>query len=362
MSERKLASIQKVISLEPIPGADRIEKATILGWELVTKKGEFQVGDLCVYIEIDSQVPERPEFEFLRERKFRVRTIKLRKQISQGLALSLNILPKNKYKEGQDVTSLLGIKKYDPQAEQEQKLIQEKINKTNNKIEKFLCRYSWFRKFFFRPKKGGFPSFITKTDETRLQNIPSILQKEKDTIFQVTEKIDGQSGTYFLVKNSHKLFGKKYTFGVCSRNLHLPMPNNSSYWTIAKQYNIEKVLHNLIEDNQFVVLQGEIVGEGIQGNKYKVKGYDFYAFNLIYPDKQIDTITMTNILKDYNIKAVHILDTNFELKDTVPEMVEYAKGKSFLLPILREGIVIRNYDKDISFKVINPDFLLKNKE
>lgn len=362
MSERKLASIQKVVSLEPIEGADRIEKATVLGWELVTKKGEFNVGDLCVYIEIDSQVPERPEFEFLRERKFRVRTIKLRKQISQGLALPLNILPKDTYKEGQDVTSLLGIKKYDPQAEQEQKLIQEKIDRNNNKIEKFLCRYSWFRKIFFRPKKGGFPSFIKKTDETRLQNIPNILQKEKDTIFQVTEKIDGQSGTYFLIKNSHKLFGKKYTFGVCSRNLHLPTPNNSSYWTIAKQYNIEKVLHSLIGDNQFIVLQGEILGEGIQGNKYKIKGYDFYAFNLIYPDKQIDTVTMTNILKEHDIKSVHILDTNFKLKDTVPEMVEYAKGKSFLLPILREGVVIRNYDKNISFKVINPDFLLKNKE
>lgn len=360
---RKLASVQRIVSLEPIKGADRIEKATVLGWELVVKKGEFKVNDFCVYIEVDSIVPDKPEFAFLKDRKFRVKTIKLRKQISQGLALPMTILPRGIYNEGDDVTKILDVKKYDPEGELEQKLIQEKFNKNNNKITKFLLKYPWYRRLFFKSKKNKFPSFIHKTDETRLQNMPNILNQEKDTLFQITEKLDGQSSTYFLVKNTHKLFGifgKKYIFGVCSRNLYLPNPNNSSYWTIAKQLHIERTLHNLIKDNQFVVLQGEITGEGIQKNKYKVHGYDFHAFNLIYPNKQIDTVSMSKILKDYNIKTVPILETNFKLKNTVSDMVEYAKGKSTLLPILREGVVIRNYDKNISFKVINPEFLLKN--
>lgn len=363
MSERKLASIQKIVSIEPIEGADKIEKVVILGWELVAKKGEFKVEELCVYIEIDSTVPDRPEFEFLRERKFRVRTIKLRKQISQGLALPLSILPQGKYKEGDDVTEVIGVKKYDPEGDLERKLAEEKLVNSNNKIIRFLSRYPWYRKLLFKPKKGGFPSFIHKTDETRIQNMPGILQQEKDITFQITEKLDGQSCTFFLVKNPRRafgLFGKKYIFGVCSRNLHLPKPNNSSYWTIARQFHIEDILLELINDNKFVVLQGEIIGEGIQGNKYKIKGYDFFAFNLKYPDKQLDTIEMERALRWNGIKSVPILDDSFKLKETIPEMVEYAKGKSTLLNILREGVVLRNYEKGISFKVINPEFLLKN--
>lgn len=360
---RKLASIQTIISLEPIAGADKIEKATVLGWELVTKKGEFKVGDKCVYIEIDSIVPDKPEFKFLRDRKFRVRTIKLRKQISQGLALPIDILPKGSYNIDDDVTEILGIKKYDPQAEAEAKLVEEKMQRTNNKVLKFLSRYGWFRKIFFKPKKAGFPNFISKTDETRLQNIPSILTKEKNTEFIVTEKLDGQSGTFFLVKGKKSFFGKqKYEFGVCSRNLLLPKENDSSYWTIARNLQIKKVLENLIGDEQFIALQGEILGDGIQGNKYKISGYDLYAFNLIYPNGMIDSVKAKDLLGHFGIKFVPILETGFKLKGSVTEMVEYANNKSTLLPILREGVVIRNYDKDISFKVINPEFLLKNEE
>jgi hypothetical protein len=349
--------------LRPIEGADKIECAEILGWEVVVKKGEFAVGQKVVYIEIDSIVPDRPEFEFLRDRKFRVRTIKLRKQISQGLALPIDILPKEVYNIDDDVTEILGVKKYDPQAEVEIKLMQEKLERSNNKIVKFLSRYSFFRKLFFKPKKGSFPSFIHKTDETRIQNIPSILEKEKDTRFIVTEKLDGQSATYFLVKDKKTLFGKqKYIFGVCSRNLLLSVEDNSSYWTIARQVGIRKVLENLIGDKQFVAIQGEILGEGIQGNKYKVSGYDFYAFNLIFPNGRINSVSAEFALRKEGIKFVPILDEDFRLKSTVAEMVEYAKGKSTLLPTLREGVVIRSIDKDVSFKVINPEFLLKNEE
>lgn len=356
---RKLASIQKIINIKPIEKADAIEIAQILGWECVIRKDEgFSIGDLVVYIEVDSIMPDKPEFEFLRDRKFRVKTIKLKGQISQGLVLPLSILPDGKYKEGDDVTKLLGVKKYDIQAEVEKGLIS-----SNNKMYKFL----WYRKLFLKFKKDKFPKFpifIKKTDEDRIQLFPNICEEEKDTIFVVTEKLDGCSCTFFLLRNPKKWyqFKDKYVFGVCSRNIYLHKEDNSYYWEIARQYNIENALKQIIGDNQFVVLQGEIIGEGVQGNKYKIKGLDFYVFNLIYPDGQIYPLVATKILERHGIKSVPMLDTQFKLKETISDMVEYTKEKSTIAPVLREGVVIRNYDKKISFKVVNPDFLLKHKE
>lgn len=363
--DRKLASIQKIVSIDPIPGADAIEKATVLGWEVViAKKDNFKIGDLVVYIEVDSIVPAIPEFEFLKDRKYRIRTIKLRKQISQGLIIPLSILPNKNWKEGDDATAIIGVKKFDPQAELEQKLADESAKRTNNRINKFLMQYPWYRKLFLKPKKGGFPKFISKTDEDRIQLFPNICEKERDTIFTCSEKLDGQSGTFVLIKKPRLKFfglefGKSFEFIVCSRNLHLPKEDNSSYWSIARKYEVKKVLKELIKDNQFVAIQGEIIGPNIQGNKYKVTDYDLYVFNLIYPDGKINSVNAAEILRDFAIKFVPILSNDFKLKSSIPEMVEFAKGKSLVGDTLREGVVIRNYEKNISFKVINPEFLLK---
>ena len=367
---RKLASIQKIIDLQPIPNADKIMKATVLGWELVVKKEEFKVGDLCVYIEIDSQLPsDNPSFEFMANRKYRVKTIKLRGQISQGLALPISILPNGNWQEGDDVTDTLKITKYDIQAQQEKEL-QQVQNK--NWFDRNFGQYKWYRQLFMKNRIGkqkyNFPTFIKKTDETRIQNIPSILEKEKDTPFIVTEKLDGCSATFFLQKNTNrkwldKLFNRnEYIFGVCSRNLWLYNKDSSHYWKIAEQFKIKEVLKQLIRDKDLIVLQGEILGEGIQGNKYKIKGLDFYAFNLIFDNDKVDSISASSILKEYNIKFVPILKTNFRLLNSVSEMVDYSMGNSQLLSVMREGLVIRNNDKNISFKVINPKFLLKNNE
>jgi len=161
---RKLASVRKIVDIRPIEGADMIEVAVVDGWECVVKKSEgFKIGDLIVYIEIDSIVPDRPEFEFLRDRKFRVRTIKLRKQISQGLVLPLSILPSTKYKEDDDVTTVLGVIKYDPEGDKERKLLTQSADNSKNPFVKFLMRFKWFRKLYIKPKKGGFPSWIVKT-------------------------------------------------------------------------------------------------------------------------------------------------------------------------------------------------------
>lgn len=361
---RKLASIQKVLDLRPIKGADRIEVAQIMGWECVVKKGEFKVGDTIVYIEVDSKVPEKECFEFLRDRKFRVRTIKLKKQISQGLVLGLDILPLGKYKEGDDVSDILGVVKFDPQAEKESRLAEEQF-RNKNKVFRYMCRYKWFRKLFVKGKTSSFPSFISKTDETRIQNSPKILSTYKDLEFQVTEKIDGQSGTYALKRCvEKKMFGliKKevFEFIVCSRNLHLTVENNSSYWEIARKFKIKDALKNLIGEEDYIILQGEITGEGIQSNRYKVEGYDFHAFNLTYPNGKVENFEAMARLNQHGIKFVPILDCDFKLLDNVADMVEYSKGNSVITSeVIREGVVIRNYEKNVSFKVINPDWLLK---
>jgi hypothetical protein len=356
---RTLASIQKVTDIQPIAGADKIVRAQILGWQCVVKKDEFNVGDAVVYVEVDSIMPERPEFDFLKDRNYRVKTIKLRGQISQGLVLPLSILPSQglytKWGIGQDVTELLGVTKYDPQADEETELMTTNVSR----VTKFLRRFKWYRDIFMVKNEGGFPSWITKTDEIRIQNFPDICEREHNTILEVTEKLDGQSATYFLKREK---FGR-FTFGVCSRKIYLKNPENNNYWKIAKEFNIEKTLRSIIGKRDFVVLQGEIIGEGVQGNKYKIKGLDFYAFNLIFPDAHAGMINMRNLLMPHGIKVVPVIQMLWRLPATIEEAVEFSKGISWVHgSTQREGVVCRDpYRKPIlSFKIINPEFLLKN--
>lgn len=367
--ERKLASIQRIIALNPIKDADKIEVATVLGWQVVVLKHQFKVGDLCVYVEIDSILPDRPEFEFMRERKFRVRTIKLKGQVSQGICFSMGILRNiNGYREGSDVTETLGIRKYDPQAEFERKETERLANVHRNRMSKFLGRYAWYRKLIFKPSRVPFPSFIKKTDEERIQNIPNYYEKWKDLTFDITEKIDGQSATYFVVPNPKRgLFQSKWLFGVCSRNFQLLKPDKSSYWTIAKQYDLKKKMTAYCKQwKTGLIIQGEILGNKIQANKYKINGYDFYLFNAGHYHKgRLDSFNQpyqTSIAWILGIRTVPLLESEIFLLPIVESMVEFAKGTSRLGEIQREGIVIRNYKENISFKIINPDFLLKYQE
>ena len=355
---RKLASIRKISAIRPIEGADRIEVALVDGWECVVKKGEFQEGSLVVYVEVDSIMPERPEFEFLRDRKFRVRTVKLRGQVSQGLVLPLSILPAGDYNLGADVTDILGVKKYDPEAQQEMALLKNSPKPPQNAISRFMMRFGWYRKLFVKPKrKKNFPNWICKTDETRIQNLTTLFEaaRDKGTEFSVTEKMDGQSATYYLKRISKR----KYEFGVCSRNFQLDTPDNSSYWAVAEKYNIEAVLKELIGGHDTVVMQGEICGNAIQGNKYHISGYELFVFNLIYPDHKCTTAEIAELCAPFGIKTVPILEEGKMLPTTIAELVEYSKGNSVVYKHQkREGVVIRNTQNSISFKVINPDFLL----
>jgi hypothetical protein len=365
--ERKLASVQRIVSISPIEGADVIEKCTILGWEcVIAKKDNLKVGDLVCYIEIDSILPAKPEFEFLRERKFRIRTIKLKGQVSQGIVFPLSILPKGNYSEGDDITNLIGVVKYDPQAEFERKETLRLAGIDKNRMNKFLKRYAWYRNLVFKPTRIPFPSFIRKTDEDRIQLFPDYFERWGHLKFTVTEKLDGQSATFFCIPNPKRgLFRKKWLFGVCSRNFQLLKPDKSSYWTLAKELDLENKMKAWCKTNYIgIIIQGEAVGIGIQGNKYGKKGVELFVFNVAEYYKgrvnNYDRVHQSLFCINFGcLKTVTVLYPSVILLPTIPEMVNLAKGISKEAAIPREGIVVRNYENNVSFKVVNSDFLLK---
>jgi hypothetical protein len=374
--ERKLAHIEKIEWIKPIEGADKIEVCGILGWEcVIAKKDNFKAGDMVIYCEVDSIMPYKPEYEFLKDRKYRIRTIKLKGQVSQGLVLPLLSLPQpariviNSLKEGQDVTQWLEITKYlSPSEREELEQTERRLANEKNKLKKFMMRYSWFRKLFLtRTRKQSFPYWVTKTDEERIQNIPQVLEQFKDKTVYITEKIDYQSVTFTgkLVKPNLRWLGqilpKKYQFVVCSRNM-TTNTKDSLYWRIAKKYNIEEILRK----NPTLTIQGEQGDTKIQGNKYGITDIRMWVFNIIDHEKKYYYNYMeTKTFCDKNgLEMVHLIDFGalHTFGKTVPEIVEFSKGKSTLKDIPREGIVVRcveNGQKLLSFKVINPDFLLK---
>ena len=332
---RKLASIQRIKNIEPIEGAEAIEKATVLGWQLVIRKSEFKIGDLCVYIEIDSVLPNMPEFEVIRSKTNRIKTIKLRGQISQGICFPLDILPKDvDLLEDMDVTELLGITKFEPP------------------IPANLAGEI----------KGLFPSFMPKTDETRVQVLEGLLQNYEGTSCYITEKLDGSSVTFYLKDNE---------FGVCSRNLDLLYNESKSMWKFAIENDLENKLKSL---NINIALQGEIIGEGIQKNKYKQRGQTVYFFNVFDIDSYnyFSLNEVKTLLKGLELNMVPVLDESYLLESSVESVILKSQVRSVLSKdTIAEGIVIRpveeKIDKNImqgriSFKAINPNFLIKYDE
>ena len=367
---RKLAHVERVLKIEPIENADFIEKATILGWECVTKKDELKEGDLCVYIEIDSILPDIPLFDFMRDRKFRVRTIKLKKQVSQGLALPLTSLleftNKTKWSEGDDVTDIMKIVKYDPQKAKEDKY-RAIHKKKRNYLNEYMMSFAFYRKLRYKlgfSRMKNYPTFISKTDEERIQNMPHILNQWGDMMY-CTEKLDGCSATYAVYKDDDILFTKfrKSDFFVCSRNICLYRENNTEWWRVAREFGIKE---KLLKVGKNIAVQGEIVGDGIQGNKYNYgQGkLDFFVYNVIDINtrKRYNYTEKKAFCEEYGFKMFPEPERRIGLNNvTVQKLVGLSKGKSLIHPkIHREGLVIRSLEDDHkSFKVINPDFLLK---
>jgi len=406
--ERKLASVRRIKELRPIKGADLIELVIVDGWQCVTKKGEFAVGDLGVYFEIDSFLPLEPEFEFLEKsckRKMgnevglRLRTIKLRGELSQGLMLPYSVVERffNEYCDnirkiernifvlGADVTEILGVVKYDPP-------IPAQLSGA---------------------VKGNFPSFIRKTDQERIQNLFDKYSREfadnneeiikelesknsngeydksintlkenrtlnviKDLEFEETLKLDGTSCTYYIanveqmnikVTEEMEVIDNVY-FGHCSRNLE-SKEGDSTPWQIARELKIKEEMHNFhSKTGKNIAFQGELMGPKIQGNRENLQKPAFYLFEIWNIDEQryFTPEERMDILKSFtNIEQVPVLAEKikpFQMFKTIEEILEYAKGSSIYHKI-REGIVFKSTTLvkgvTISFKAINNDFLLK---
>jgi RNA ligase (TIGR02306 family) len=330
---RKLASIQRIESIAPIPNADAIEQARVMGWTVVTKCGEFTPGDLCVFFEVDSVLPDGASWaEFMRPRQFRVKTVKLRGVLSQGLALPLDILSAaHGLSVDDDVTDALGVVKFELPA----------------------------APMLRGEQAGHFPTAIPKTDETRLQSVLGVREELRGLPFVWSVKLDGTSATFA------KMDGELV---VCSRNWAMN-DGPTVYWDMARRYSLAERLPD------GMAVQGEICGPGIQKNRLGLTEPDLFIFNVydIRSGAYLDHDTARALADSLGLKSVPEGGRGGVCSEEVPtldDFLELARGTYAGTKNRREGIVVRplvethsrRLQGRLSFKVINNDFLLKDEE
>lgn len=323
---RKLATVRTILDIQPIPGADAIECATVDGWKVVAKKGEFQIGQLATYYEIDSWIPQavapflcKDKREFNGVPGARLRTIKLRGQISQGLLLPAP----EAANDGDDLTDVLGIQKYEAP------------------VSAQLAGVA----------RGNFPSFIPKTDQERIQNLRQDLEGWAETGFEweVTEKLDGSSMTAYLMGGE---------FGVCSRNLDLIESEGNSFWRSARANDLESILRAA---GRNVALQGELIGPSIQGNAYQLADHEFRLFDVYDIDagRYMTADERAEFVAGTRIQHAPVLPRQNLAGASITSLLAFAEGKSALHPgAEREGVVFKCVNVELSFKVISNKFLL----
>lgn len=393
--ERELAYVVKIDGISSIAGADRVELAHVGGWRIMVKKGQFQVGDYAIYFEIDSKVPEKEPFMFLESKHFKVKTQKYFKGtvISQGLLMALDDFILNsevpswvqslKFQiskgvdiEHEGVTEVIGVtyaveednKRKAASVDKYKKMAQRRPNIFKKPWAKWMMRREWGRKIMFalfgkkKDKKNGWPSWVSKTDEERVQNMTWILEDKSEWI--ATEKIDGTSTTATYRRTGRK----KHEFYICSRNVVFDKPDKGCYYEtnvyteMAEKYHFEDVLAALVEkyNLEWATLQGETYGAGIQKREYGLKEHDFAGFNLIFSDRgRLNSVEAKEILAEYGIPWVPIVDEHFVLPDTVEELLTIATDKSVIDGGMREGLVFRSVDGAKSFKAVSNEFLMK---
>jgi RNA ligase (TIGR02306 family) len=326
---RKLASIRVISQVVEHTNAEKLGIYIIEGWQAIDQKNKYEVGDKVVYCEIDSFLPVKPEFEFLRKSSFRkmgvldgfrLRTIRLRGELSQGLIMSMSVLgDDHSFDIGDDVSEFLGIVKYEPP-------IPEHLS---------------------GEVLGQFPGYIPKTDEERVQNLD--YEWLKNHKYFVTEKLDGSSCTMFLSDDY---------FGVCSRNLELKETDGNAYWNAARRMDIENILKN---KGRNLALQGELIGSKIQSNPYQINHTEFRLFKIYDIDKKqmLDVADMYDFASEHQIPIVPLISSDFSLPDTVGELLKMVDGPSELRKeTIREGLVFIAKDtKDVHFKAISNLFL-----
>jgi RNA ligase (TIGR02306 family) len=347
MLMRKLATIREISEIRPIPDADAIECAVVDGWTVVVKRGEFKPGDVAVYFEIDSWIPteiapflskgkEPSEFEGIRGE--RLRTMKLRGQLSQGMLIKYTEFPRvvdafhktriyDPNERWFDVTDILGIVKWEAPIPAQ----------LGGQV------------------RGAFPSSIPKTDQERIQNLTDKLPdwQSRGYHWEVTEKLDGTSMTVFLERDDR--------FGVCGRNWELTETAENSLWRAARAADIESKLR---ATGRALAVQGELIGEGIQGNAYKLKGQQFWVYDIydIRETRYLSARERQQLVSSWGINHVPLISAG-ELEHDVTSLLRIAEGKSQLCATTeREGLVFKCMeDPSISFKSISNHFLLKSK-
>lgn len=338
---RKMATVRRIDAINPIPDADAIEVASVGGWRVVVKKGEFAADDLAVYCEIDSWIPHELA-PFLSKgtepRTYdgvlgeRLRTVRLRGQVSQGLLLPLEptcARIESELFEGLDVSFPLNIVKWE--APIPAQLAGE--------------------------VRGMFPGFIPKTDQERIQNLTAEFADwtDRKLHWEVTEKLDGSSMTVYVFDDDE---------GVCSRNLNLRETAGNSLWTVARRNDL---IGKIRATGQNLAFQGELIGEGIQGNPYKIRGQEFFLFDIYDIDagRYLTPLERQAIVARYQVRCVPTVAAHANPLDTlgiadIVQMLKFAEGKSTLMNTTeREGLVFKCHEEAVSFKVISNKFLLK---
>ncbi len=403
-NERELAYVTLIKDITPIEGYDRVELAHVEGWTVIVGKGEFEVGDPAIYFEIDSKLPEVEPFtnmDFLAKKHYKVKTQKMCKRISQGLLMSAenfgweaqanvdndggcclikdnNGIYHYNTDESRFLTKQLGVtyavtednKRKANSADKYKKMAQRHGKLFSKQPFRWLMKRTWGKKLLYvffgrkRDKKSSWPAWVVKTDEERVQNMPWILNDKEPWI--ATEKIDGTSTTFTMKRGK---WPHKNEFYICSRNVVFDKPDKTCFYDtnvyteMANKYEVEKVLTTLLSifpKAEWITIQGETYGTGIQKRDYSMKNHDFMAFNLIMSHTgRWNTKDMTNLLNKYFIPSVPIVDDNFILPDTINELLNYATGKSVVDGKMREGIVFRSQDGAKSFKAVSNEFLLK---
>ncbi len=334
---RKLVTVEKISAIRAIPDADKIETAQVRGWEVVVEKDRYQAGDLCLYFEIDSFLPIAPDsfavkhgldVLLLRGKNPKtllidgkqvegvvLKTIRFKGQISQGFVQAVGAFAHHPI--GTDVSAEIGVYKYEPpMPAQLQGLV-----------------------------KGPFPSFVPKTDEERIQNMPNVFSLCDLKTMDVTEKLEGTSATFYKWQG---------TFGVCGRNFEYEETENNTYWKMAHQYGLTGMQEGF-------AIQGEIIGEGIQSNPYKIRGNAFLVFGVwdIMQRRYLPRCDWQHAVGKPLLSLVPTVDVRPMDLNSIEALLKIADGPSALNPnTLREGLVFKQYDPHLSFKVISNAYLL----
>lgn len=414
MYGKRLAYTVKIKDVKPIEGADKIELAQVMDYTIVVKKNEFQPGDIALYIEVDSVLPDGldpalkqkyknikngkdlpeatndeikaalaavqeqsryPYFEFLRDKKFKIKSMKLSKfgVISQGILFRPSDLKITDAKLGKDYTEQFEIREI-VQDEEEAGLTTQ--CKNDSWIVRKLMRFEWFRRWRKRKKisETWSDTFPVKSDEENVQKLfTRMKQQYGDKEWALTEKLEGQNISIYTENIKTGIFGKKTNkrVGVCSRTRELnPNGTGKNFWDTVKRLGLDEKIKNIPGEWW---CRGEHVGPGIQGNIYKLPQTDVIFFDFYRKEKYLDT-SNGNVMrtrwvklnfeeskafaKQWDLKFVPILDEHYKLPDTAQQMLEESDKNTVFgnnLKHKREGFVARlRDDYTVSFKVKNP--------